>query len=111
MLTIQFVLKIIIFVMKKKVFAAVSFVCLFVFNSHCFFDIFINKLYIKLMCNNVAFPVSFMFLGGIPTMSRVKSCSANCHSGSQNVGFLRGVIECCDTDRCNAQYAPGIALY
>ncbi|XP_058614918.1 urokinase plasminogen activator surface receptor-like [Onychostoma macrolepis] len=45
-------------------------------------------------------------VGGITTTSRGKSCSANCHSGSQNVGFLRSVIECCDTERCNAQYAP-----
>uniref|UniRef100_A0A673K846 Snake toxin/toxin-like domain-containing protein n=1 Tax=Sinocyclocheilus rhinocerous TaxID=307959 RepID=A0A673K846_9TELE len=50
-------------------------------------------------------------VGGITAMSRGKGCSDNCHSGSQNVGFLRNVIECCDTDRCNAQYAPGIALY
>uniref|UniRef100_A0A671QGA0 UPAR/Ly6 domain-containing protein n=1 Tax=Sinocyclocheilus anshuiensis TaxID=1608454 RepID=A0A671QGA0_9TELE len=39
-------------------------------------------------------------------MSRGKGCFDNCHSGSQNVGFLRNVIECCDTDWCNAQYAP-----
>uniref|UniRef100_A0A9J8A2N5 UPAR/Ly6 domain-containing protein n=1 Tax=Cyprinus carpio carpio TaxID=630221 RepID=A0A9J8A2N5_CYPCA len=45
-------------------------------------------------------------VGGITTMSRGKGCFANCHSGSQNVGFLRNVIECCDTDRCNTQYAP-----
>ncbi|XP_026052894.1 urokinase plasminogen activator surface receptor-like [Carassius auratus] len=43
---------------------------------------------------------------GITTMSRVKGCSADCRSGSQNVGFLRNVIKCCDTDLCNIQYAP-----
>ncbi|XP_059381477.1 urokinase plasminogen activator surface receptor-like isoform X2 [Carassius carassius] len=43
---------------------------------------------------------------GITTISRGKGCSADCRSGSQNVGFLRNVIKCCDTDRCNTHYAP-----
>ncbi|XP_073680196.1 urokinase plasminogen activator surface receptor-like [Garra rufa] len=44
--------------------------------------------------------------GNKTTMSRSRGCLDNCHSGSQNVGILRAAIVCCNTDLCNAQYAP-----
>ncbi|KAL1253390.1 hypothetical protein QQF64_018083 [Cirrhinus molitorella] len=44
--------------------------------------------------------------GGITTLFRSKGCNNNCRSGSLNVGFLRNVVVCCDTDQCNAQHAP-----
>ncbi len=42
---------------------------------------------------------------------QVKSCDADCVSGSMDLGVVKTSVACCNTDKCNAQDAPGIVLY
>ncbi len=42
---------------------------------------------------------------------KVKSCAADCISGYMDFGVGKTSLACCNTDKCNAQDAPGIVLY
>ncbi len=63
--------------------------------------------------NNVelVFPESFLFSGGVSMKTKGKDCVADCASGSMSHSTAKLSSVCCDTDKCNAQDAPGIVLY
>ncbi|XP_026064200.1 phospholipase A2 inhibitor and Ly6/PLAUR domain-containing protein-like [Carassius auratus] len=44
--------------------------------------------------------------GDISGKTKIKTCIADCPSGSINYGLVKTSIACCNTDQCNVQDAP-----
>ncbi|XP_067232176.1 urokinase plasminogen activator surface receptor-like [Chanodichthys erythropterus] len=45
-------------------------------------------------------------VGDITSKVKAKDCASACQSGSMNLGIVKAITSCCNTDQCNVQDAP-----